>query len=174
MSPSIPLGCTSAQGKPPSSRGGGFRREPSCIGISRRTADAHSGTNGASDQDATTTTGDHRSSRFLRWRTCRRGRGAQGHSPPKAGVAFATGGQLNDARAAGRNGPHQDRRWFPPIYETSGGSRLRAPLSPSSPAQSSARAARRRRPGALPARSTIVAPGARQDPVRERSSLPGR
>jgi hypothetical protein len=34
-----------AKRKPPDGHTGPFGREPSCIGVSRRTADAHSGTN---------------------------------------------------------------------------------------------------------------------------------
>jgi hypothetical protein len=67
-----------------------------------------------------------------------------------------------------------NRRGFPPTYETSGCSLLRAPWSPSSPKQSFARAVCRQRQGGLRVRSTIVAPGVRQHRVGERSSLPGR
>jgi hypothetical protein len=87
---------TSAQGKPPSSRGGGFRREPSCIGISRRTADAHSGTNGTSDQDATTTTGHHRQLEGFPMAHVLSLARKPLPRPTEAGVAFAAGGQLND------------------------------------------------------------------------------
>jgi hypothetical protein len=40
------------EGEPPIDRTGAFGREPSCIGISRRTADSQNGTIAVSDQGA--------------------------------------------------------------------------------------------------------------------------
>jgi hypothetical protein len=112
--------------------------------------------NGAPNQDAIMTTGDHRQLEIF------------------SDGALAVAGAVHKPQPRPTESQGRVRHGRPATCETSGGSRFRAPLSPSSPAQSSGRAARRRRPVALPARGTIVAPGARQDPVRERSSLPGR
>jgi hypothetical protein len=54
-----------AKGKPPDGHTGAFGREPSCIGISRRTADSQNGTIAVSDQGAAMKKSDPRQLEFF-------------------------------------------------------------------------------------------------------------
>jgi ATP dependent DNA ligase domain len=84
--------------------------------------------------------------------------GLEGIVSKKLSAPYRSGPSRDWIKVKNPDSPAMIRAWFPPTYETSVCSRFRAPLSPSSPAQSSARAARRRRRAGLLVRSTIVAP----------------